>query len=324
MKNQENLKVTISHFDVKSTIETMMRGGLSPLRVAVEAGVKSRDLLDWIERDMALDPEALSRLNGWCEDEAQAVAQAQEGAAASREPGFVETPTARRIIEVLDYARYAPCIAVIYGGAGVGKTTTLNHYADTRRRTWTVTAAQALRTTSAILMELVEEHTERRGFPYRVDSLFKEALTMMRRGEFESINSLLLVDEAQHLDTPTFDAIRALHDMAGIGIVYVGNEEVYSRIYGKKKSRLPQIYSRVGKRLHIEHSAPEDADAILEAHGITGREERRYAQMIAATPGGLRQLSGLIRDCKFLTADSRAPITLDMLQEAAKDCGFLL
>lgn len=320
MNTIEEDKEALPPCNLKCEIETLVRGGLSPLQIAVEAGVNSRELLAWLERGIEPAPESLGRLQTWLKDEARA----GQGGQALADPGYVETPTARKIVDALDYSRYSPTIAVVYGGAGVGKTTALDHYAQTRPRTWMITAAQALRTPLAILMELVGDTHGRGGFAYRLDALFKEAKDEMRRTEYQTINGLLLVDEAQHLDTPVFDAIRSLHDQAGIGIVYAGNEEVYDRIHGKKKSRLPQIYSRVGMRLHIAGSTPEDADAFLEAYGVKGREERKYAQAIAATPGGLRGLRNLIRYARLTAADRCAPITIDMLKEAAMDCGIFV
>jgi len=136
------------------------------------------------------------------------------------------------------------------------------------------------------------------------------------------VNSLLIIDEAQHLETPVFDAVRAFYDDAGIGIAYVGNEEVYSRIHGKKQSRLPQVFSRVGMRVRVEKSMPEDADAILEAHGIFGREERQYAQLVAATQGGLRSLTNVIHIGKLLALDSGGQVSARLLKAAAVQCGI--
>ena len=200
----------------------------------------------------------------------------------------------------MDYARFAPTIAVIYGGAGVGKTTALRHYAKTRPRTWLVTAAVARKTTSAILMALVES-PGLRGFAYRVDSLYSEALVLMGRSRDDEANGLLIIDEAQHLETPAFDAIRAFHDEAKIGIAYAGNEEVYSRIHGKKRSRLPQNLFPGGlagqdRELHPGrygslHRSPwhhgKGGTEILPGHRrIAGRLARREPRSL------LRQIAG--------------------------------
>jgi DNA transposition AAA+ family ATPase len=316
MKTMTKEKVTINQPDIRERLQARLDTGLTHWQIAVEAGIPSAALRAWIDRGIEPEVPLLNRLEGWFKGEAQAAAQA-----AAKAPGFVETPTAQKVIGALDYARYAPTIAVIYGGAGVGKSTTLKHYADTRPRTWIVTAAAARKTTAAILMALVESPS-RRGFAYRVDSLFAEALSFMEPAFGEKDNKgLLIVDEAQHLETPAFDMIRAFHDEAGIGIAYAGNEEVYSRIHGKKKSRLPQIFSRVGMRLRVENSTPEDADAFIEAHGITGREERKYCQLIAGMPGGLRGLNNVIRFAKLTAPDPNSPITMAELREAANECG---
>ncbi|WP_026608720.1 AAA family ATPase [Methylocaldum szegediense] len=238
-------------------------------------------------------------------------------------PRYVETPTAKKIIDLLEYACYVPTIGVIYGGAGVGKTTTLKHYAENRPNdTWVVTAAQARRTTAAILAELVDSSGTGL-FGFRTDSLFREAKAMIRRGlEWSNRKGLLIVDEAQHLETPAFDALRAFYDEVGIGIVYVGNEEVYSRIRGKKRSQLAQIYSRVSRRLPISAPTPEDVDAILEAQGITGREERAFCQMIGTSPGGLRSLNNVIILAKLLAKKSGSAIDVNILKVAATESGI--
>lgn len=296
-------------------LEFYLNRGVNIWQVTAEAGVPHKALQDWIHRDIEPEASILEKIGAWLEGNVKARQQAKFKGA-----GYLETETANRIVYALDHARFKPGISTIYGGAGVGKSTTLRHYAKVHKdRTWLVEAADPLKSTVAILMELVESPS-RRGFAYRKDSLFKEALDMMLdTGGYEG-NSLLIIDEAQHLETPTFEAIRAFHDR-GIGIAYAGNEEVYSRIHGKKASKLAQLSSRVTYRLRLENSTSEDADMFITANEITGREARDYCQRLAALPGGLRNLDNLFSHARILSAGTDGTLSIEVLKEAAKDCG---
>ena len=158
----------------RSIHELTMNGTFSPYQIAAEAGVKRLDMMAWIEMKADIDQELVERLRTWLQG-VIAPGSVRSGVTLEK-PGWVETPTARKIMEALDFARFTPSISVIYGGAGVGKTETVKHFSKTQPRTWLVTAAQCRRTTVSILMALAET-TGLRGFAYRAERYMAKLFT---------------------------------------------------------------------------------------------------------------------------------------------------
>jgi DNA transposition AAA+ family ATPase len=312
-----------SAIDLSSLRDKVARSGAKPSRIAVEAGV-SRALIDALmeqadEPGLELPHELINRLRAWA-DEIEAGSSTFD----TVDPEWVETPTAKEIAAALTFAAQTPTLAVIYGGAGVGKTTTLCQFRRSTPNVWLVTASQFSVTPTAILQK-VSEAVDYWGGPSRTDTLAKEVMNRMRDAmEYNKSKGLLIIDEAQHLNARALDGLRSLHDETGIGLAFVGNETVFARMKGggMRAAAFAQIYSRVGRRLHITQPKEEDVDVILESWGISGRKERDYAQRIASLPGGLRQLVQLIRQAKVAAQHSGLPVDVRLLKASGKSLGI--
>lgn len=296
----------------------VLGAGLSPQRLAVETGVKRAELLAWMD-DRSHDQGIQDRIAEWFR-------QGDEDALKQVEPGWVETPTSMAIMDALQYAQITPTISLIYGGAGVSKTTTAMRYfqgthntkqtkysiLEKRRNVFYVSAAKWVRTPVAILQAITEAVNAYGAQAYRNDQLAKAILRSLNPGD------LLIVDEAQHLEADALDGIRYFHDEGGIGIAYLGNEDVYTRINGRsRKATFAQLSSRVGMNLHIELPTAGDVDAILEAWGIAGRQARELAHSVALRPGGLRGLIQVLRQSRVLAAGMRKPVDAGIMKAAA-------
>lgn len=296
---------------MRGRLAAMIDTGVSLSRIAVETGVKRQDLQSWLDCKPDAD-KAEKRLSIWFEE-------LDRGVADESEPGWVETPTSIRIIGALEFARVTPTIAIIFGGAGVSKTLTALRYVDNRHsagknRVYYVCAARWIRSPTAILQEIgtaIDPYLA--ASAYRNDSLARGILGKLGFGD------LLIIDEAQHLDADALDGIRYFHDEGGIGIVYQGNTDVYTRISRKgRRAAFAQLHSRVGMRLHIPTPQEGDADAVLEAWRVSGRNERRYAQQIASLPGGLRTLTQVLRQARIVARGMKRPVDQNVMRAAAE------
>jgi len=175
----------------------------------------------------------------------------------------------------LSFALACALVAIIYGGAGVSKTTTAKRFADAQRpdeesRIYFATASKWARSSTAILQEIaaaIDPYLAARS--YRNDSLARGILRKLGPGD------LLVIDEGQHLDSDALDGIRFFHDEAEIGIAYLGNLEVWSRISGKgRRAAFAQLHSRVGMRLQILAPQQTHAQAInTRRHGVVKASE---------------------------------------------------
>lgn len=320
-----NMPLQINHEQDSASLRRraalLLEAGLSPQRLAVETGIKRPDLIAWLE--------GRNDENNISLQFAEWFRQSDEDARKQTEPTWVETPTSLAIIDALRYAQLTPTISLIYGGAGVSKTTTAlrflhnsgeveSSYANSGirqrhgRNVYYVTAAKWVRTPVAILQAISEAISTYSIQAYRNDQLAKAILRALDPGD------LLIIDEAQHLEADALDGIRYFHDEGGIGIAYLGNEEVYTRINGRtRKATFAQLSSRVGMNLHIELPTEGDVDAILEAWGVVGRQTREVAHNIALRPGGLRGLVQVMRQSRLIAAGMRKPVDALILKATA-------
>jgi hypothetical protein len=78
---------------------------------------------------------------------------------------------------------------------------------------------------------------------------------------------LVVVDEAQHLSVAALDALRSIHDAAGVGLALVGNDLVYGRMVGNRAAYLDRLFSRIGKRVRISGATQADIEAVARAAG---------------------------------------------------------
>jgi DNA transposition AAA+ family ATPase len=237
------------------------------------------------------------------------------------EPAWVETPTCSKIIGALEYARATPTISIIFGAAGVSKTTAARWYASQHRfkddgSAYYITAARWIRSCAALLQSIAEA-VGTSSHAYRNDSLARATLSRMGRGD------IIIVDEAQNLGPDALDGLRFFLDEGQIGIALSGNEEVYSRIAGKnRRAMFAQLSSRIGMRVHVPQPTEADVDAIVEAWGTTGKLEREFAQQIALGPGGIRQLVQVMRQAKVAATSTRRALDHRLMRASAAALGL--
>ncbi len=151
-----------------------------------------------------------------------------EGAAIEGpQPDLVETPTSRKIYQACAHAQNTPTIALVYGGAGVSKTTTAERYQRDHRGAYHVNL-QGVVTPSAMLVTVAERvYPPALAGSYRNVAIMRSLTYHLRPGE------LIILDEAQSLRADALDSVRFLLDDAGVGLVLMGNDHVFSAIAGK-------------------------------------------------------------------------------------------
>lgn len=231
-------------------------------------------------------------------------------------PEWVETPTARAVLSALSFAQMAEAVSVVYGGAGVGKTTTLARYRQQAPNVWVVTASPAVAAPGPILTRIAQTLGIRStGAVHVIEANIIERVRETR--------GLLVIDEAQHLTHRALDAIRSIHDAAGIGLALVGNEIVYSQLTGGSRSvGFAQLFSRVAKRVRLSRAKDADVAALLQAWGITDKEARQLCLGIGRRPGALRGLSQTLRLASmFAAASGTNRPTVEHIRDAWKDLG---
>ncbi|WP_155481415.1 AAA family ATPase [Rhodoplanes serenus] len=229
-------------------------------------------------------------------------------------PGYVPTPTSQAVIDTLLYAQMMPEMVIVTLGAGMGKTTTARHFADTRPNVFVVTMRPTTANPHSMLQELAAALDVSERNPGRLDRSIGQRLK--RNGR----HTLLIVDEAQNLSDLSINQLRYFLDEYGCGIALLGNDEVFSRFgRGEPKPGHGQIHRRIGKRVHRLSPQTADVEALLDAWSIEDGEARRLLHGIAKKPGALGQVDKTIRLAAMLAAGGGQPLAVDHVRAAWAD-----
>ena len=297
--------------------KVLLNNRMTQDRMARDAGLSGSALSQWLHGKYQGDVPALEgRLVAWLADTQASALEPCETA-----PVWVQTPTATAIEGALNYARNRPSIAVVYGGAGVGKTTTIGRYARESAGVWVWEASKSQRSMLEALRAIEEIMSG-----YRCEEKRSSTISRMiaQRLLWAPKPALLVVDEAQHLELDAVEELRSIHDSTGVGLVLSGNESVYTRLTGRtRRADFAQLFSRVGKRLRLDKPAPGDVTAILQAWRIQGTKERDLCQEIASKPGGLRGLVNVLVDAATAAQAMGRAVDLIALRAAWSDQGAM-
>lgn len=236
------------------------------------------------------------------------------------EPGIIQTPSHRKIQRCCTHAQNG-ALVLIYGGAGVGKTTAAARYVNDHQE-YGKTAYHinllGVKSPAAMLHTIAEGVRA----PISVGA-YRNVSLMRALADHLGSGDLLILDEAQSLRPDALDAARFFLDSRNIGLVLMGNELIFSTIAGKnRRAVFAQLHSRVGMRLHLPHSTEADADAVLSAWGVSESSGRDYGRQVALGPGGLRQLAQVLRQARIAAIATRRALDHQLMHAAASALGL--
>lgn len=213
---------------------------------------------------------------------------------------WFEAPTSKAIYEALQYGQTMADLVVVCGGAGLGKTVTLEHYQAQNAAVWYTRMSPSSSSAATCLIEIAEALGIK---PRRGESARQNLKSIIRK--VTGTEGLLIIDEAQELEKSALEEIRAIHDEARIGLALVGNESVYTQLTGgSRAAHYAQLFSRIGLKVQLQKPKKTDVVTLARSWGIEDREAVDLLEKIAQTPGALRLVTKTIR-LAFL--DEEAP-----------------
>lgn len=288
---------------------------LTQAEIGRQSGINSSRLNQWIKGRYNGDNTILEgELARWIDAHHR---RRLESRALPRAPDWISTPSAERVMAALGYAQLAQDVAIIYGGAGLGKTSAARRYRKTSPNVWIATMTPCTASAVTALEEIADALGIEPGTGSGAARLQRNLIRRLR-----GTMGLLIIDEAQHLSVAALDAIRALHDATSIGLALVGNEAVYARMTGGNRAPyLDRLFSRIGKRVRLTRAARGDVDGIIEAWRIESKDCRAVLQDIASKPGGLRGLTKVLRLASMFAAGAGRSVCCDDVRAAWRDLG---
>jgi DNA transposition AAA+ family ATPase len=223
----------------------------------------------------------------------------------------------KTILEKAEIAHVYNDIVLIYGPAGCGKSTALKYYALHHNGAIYVEADVTTNSPRCILKLILAAMDEDK------KGLRGSTADMMLRvvAKLSGTNRLLIIDEAQHLTEKAFDAVRAINDKAGIGIVYAGNPSILKRMYGRQEEELDQLYSRVVYKCPLKNVfSKEDITGIYSGLGVN-KECLSFLFDISKRKGGLRLMVNQCKIAMNLAAALQEDFSVKHLEKAGVRMG---
>ena len=230
-------------------------------------------------------------------------------------PGYFDTRTSLRMLDLLEIA-HSGRMTVIGTGPGTGKTMTMDEYAERAGPVWRATMSPS----KGGLMSMMKAVLEALGVEQR--RLSKDDASAMVMKRISGRRGLLVIDEGNWLTLEAFEELRNWHDMTGVGVCVLGNDQLVQMIKtGPKRDQLARLLSRIANMHEQRTPEREDVTAFCDAWGIEQPDIRRYLENIALTPdsGGLRECKQLIEAATMLAVAEDRGLSISDLRDAQSE-----
>lgn len=227
---------------------------------------------------------------------------------------FQNTIPSRHMFEVLQFCDQKGKMGVILAPSGTGKTETCKEYKRKNRGTIFVTADISTRRIGAVLSLLISRIG---GSAQRtISDTLHYIINRMKDSK-----RLIIIDDAHFLTWEAYEAIRKIHDCAGVGVVYVGQERLYDQMRGaeSKAYLFDQIYSRIAIKRDKFNITKKDAKII--AMGLCPSLDEDCIDYLfnkAKQKGRFRLMTNLLDVAMESKKTMNVPMNVELLQEASR------
>lgn len=265
----------------------MQKHGLTQSMISREAEISNTALSQYLRREYPGKVSTVeAKLEKWFNLRER---QETEGAQLPAVPDWLHTPTGDKIYSALAYSQLAGDLSAIYGGAGLGKTSTARRYQADNPRVWIATMSPATQSVASALGRICEAVGIKQ-VPFGAAKIESALVAFLM-----DTGGLLILDEAQHLHYDAVESVRSIYDATGIGMALLGNEIIYHRLSGgTRAAHFAQLFSRISRRVHLVKPNTGDVEALIDSWDIRNGA-RAYCQKIALQPGALRGLTKTLR-----------------------------
>lgn len=298
----------------------LIAGGVKEIRIAHEAGMTEAALSAFLDgADDSATSNALDNLQCKILSEADS-------------SGFVKMPSSKKIVDALESARSPRLghkselaasqrgIALIFGAAGIGKTTTVEWYAEQQNR------FQGIHKIPVLIIEVPG------GWRSRKLMLEAIAAELNKKGYSKSwkdpesaitnaipYGGIIVFDQAHRLSAARLDELSYFTDQLSIAVALIGNLTGYAEFCRKK---LDSITRRVnGKPVHLDLPLEEDIISILNHAKVSGAGIADHAIKFGLQPCGIDYLFKTIYAAKLIAAANGVPVDLELFKLASMRVG---
>ncbi len=270
-------EIVISHDEIVEMAKKYIAdNGISQNKFAGLVGIGGSTLSRWLAGDLENPATQDAAVYSFLGKEEQ-----RKGIITVNRMAYVDTEVSKRIWNALDYSALTRCIGIVYGDAGVGKTTTLKEWYRHRKDAILIKADRVRGSRSKALLKLLARGLRTQDYG-QLDDMYCAIVEKLRHED-----RIIVVDEAQHLSLGNIELLRDIYDDSETAITLVGNEKLYNKIAADKGKDYAQLFSRIGIKEHVltDDTTRNDVKRICVGVGDEGID---FLHSVARSAGGLR------------------------------------
>ena len=247
--------------DLRTRLEIFSEdNNMSFTKIAKAMGVGASTLSEWRKGTYSGDNEAFSeKVSDFLDRHKRKI---------KRINFSVNTETKKRVFHVLNtIKKYVSSnitegiiesskIGYIYGRAGLGKTHALQEWLKTYGgRGVLITAENGISSVGLIKKIAKELKLDTTGSSETLKDRIKDAIKLTE--------TIIIIDEGEHLKANVIDIVRSIADQTGVGVVIAGTEVLKSKILSRKKE-YEYLYSRAVVNISLKDLAIDDVSNIVK------------------------------------------------------------
>ena len=247
--------------DLRTRLEIFSEdNNMSFTKIAKAMGVGASTLSEWRKGTYSGDNEAFSeKVSDFLDRHKRKI---------KRINFSVNTETKKRVFHVLNtIKKYVSSnitegiiesskIGYIYGRAGLGKTHALQEWLKTYGgRGVLITAENGISSVGLIKKIAKELKLDTTGSSETLKDRIKDAIKLTE--------TIIIIDEGEHLKANVIDIVRSIADQTGVGVVIAGTEVLKSKILSRKKE-YEYLYSRAVVNISLKDFAMDDVSNIVK------------------------------------------------------------
>lgn len=234
--------------------------------------------------------------------------------------GYIPTAISEEAYKLIRYCQLEKGIVVIDGDAGIGKTRAAAKFLQDNPSTTVYVKATPSTGSTRSLLKMIARTLK---LP---ENQRTEDLSVSIQEKLKETDKVIIIDEAQNLKFLTLEEIRGWVDediftgKPGIGIVLIGNVEVYNKMLGKQEAIFAQQFNRtkLHGRFRTSDIRKEDVAAffpVLQEKGMQG--EIDYLLSVSHSKWGIRGMVSV-----YNNAVNNEDISLEGLEKMANTMGI--
>ncbi len=127
---------------------------------------------------------------------------------------------------------------------------------------------------------------------------------------------VVVIDEAQHLTVRALNHLRCIADESGVGICFIGNDEVYSKLKGTGRADFAQLFSRIGMRRQVlvSNITKQDVQSVFGGY-VTEEDALELLYRICRTNYGMRGAVNVFINTAAVFEEITSPGLTKMMHE---------